>query len=719
MAGQGIEKAPAGTFRITFSVREFILPLMMLAILVVLLVPLPPVLLDMLLAANLGFTVILMLATLNVRRSMEMSVFPSLLLLLTLFRLSLNVATTRLILIDGSAGKIVSTFGGFVVGGNLVVGLVIFLILIIVQFIVITKGAGRVSEVAARFTLDALPGKQMAIDAELNAGSINDETARTRRSELATETEFYGAMDGASKFVRGDAIAGLIVTSINLVGGIILGISGGLSLAQAATRYSILTVGDGLISQIPALIVATSAGILVTKTSSDLSLGFEIGSQLFRKKNTMYAAAGILLLLALTPGLPKIPFIGLALAAGVFGRRIVEQKESDRTADEEDDSDEATSADDELVNRFVIADRACVEVGARLVQLVDSQTRKGLAERIPKLRNELTRKSGIWVPAIRICDNLQLGAEEYRLLVNGREVAKGTVRPDQYLVINPGEIAQELEGEMTVEPTFGLPAMWLPASRRQRAELAGKTVVDPTSVIITHLGEVLSKHAHELLSRGDLQHLLDRLRMVSPAIVDELKPDLLRVSTLHQVLVTLLREKVPVSDLNRILECVLSHAVRTKEPAELAELLRKDLGRSICQPYCDEANCVRVMLVAPPLQHRLRNLIHQGDLALQQGDLQRLLSSIQVELDKSQVAGKPFALLVDDVLRRPLRGCIERSLPDLAVIGFGEIPMDLMIEQVAILETLHVFTGADEHAVANANARQMAADDVAVFSGAA
>ncbi len=683
--------------------KETMLSVSLLGVLTVLLVPLPPVLLDMLLAGNLGITIILLLATLNVKRPLEMSVFPSLLLILTLFRLSLNVATTRLILLDGSAGKIVSTFGGFVVGGNLIVGLVIFLILIIVQFIVITKGAGRVSEVAARFTLDALPGKQMAIDAELNAGSINDVTAREKRTELAQETEFYGAMDGASKFVRGDAVAGLIVTAINIVGGVILGVSSGLSVAEAATRYSILTIGDGLISQIPALIIATSAGILVTKSTSDDDLGSEISGQLFKERGPLFAGASILALMALTPGLPKLPFLGLAAMLVFYARSIGPADESIEEDAPEDEAVEQQDQDEELVDRFVAADRACVEVGARLIRLVESRATKGLAERIPKLRRELTRQNGMWIPSIRIRDNLQLPGEEYRILINGREVARGELRPDHFLAINPGQLAKEMEGELTTEPTFGLPAMWLPATRRQRAELAGLTVVDPTSVIITHLGEILTRYAHELLSREDLQQLLDRLRIVSPTIVDELKPDLLRVGTLHQVLVQLLKEKVPVSDLNRILECVLAHATRTKDPMELAELLRKDLGRTICDGFRNVNGAVRVMVIGPQVQMAFRNALHQGELVLKQHHLERMLVSIQTEIGKSEIDNQSFALLSDNLLRRPIRNCIERSLPGQAVIAYNEIPTDLQIEQVAMLDWPQVFGNESPEQLTSSN----------------
>ncbi len=680
-----------------FRRSETLLSVALLGVLVVLLVPLPTVLLDMLLAVNLGFTIVLLLVTLNVKRPLELSVFPSLLLLMTLLRLSLNVATTRLILLDGSAGKIVSTFGGVVVGGNLVVGLVIFLILVIVQFIVITKGAGRVSEVAARFTLDALPGKQMAIDAELNAGSLTDEAARARRTELARETEFYGAMDGASKFVRGDAIAGLVVTAINLVGGMILGVYNGLSFTNAATTYSILTIGDGLISQIPALIIATAAGILVTKSTSEESLGGEIRGQLFMRPAPLITAAGILLLLSLTPGLPKLTFLVLAGATYAFGRRIKVGAEDKQEA-AAPVADTEKSKEDELVDNFVIHDRACVEVGARLVPLVETKGARGLAERIPKLRREMTRQHGIWIPSIRIRDNINLGSEQYRILLNGRAVASGELRPDQFLVINPGDARKMLGGEMTTDPTFGIPAMWIPAAKRQRAELSGLTVVDAMSVLITHLGEILRRYAHELLSREDLRQLLEHLRTTAPTIVEELKPELLRVGVLHQVLIHLLKERVPVSDMTRILECALGHATHTKDPAEIAELLRKDLGRSICEPYRGGGGEVQVIVLAPRLQAEIRQSLHQNEVAMTQQHLEKFLAALQAEVGRAEVHGKRVALLTDDMLRRPVRSLLERFLPDLAVLAFREIPPDINIEQTGLIDVGDVYLSVGQDA---------------------
>jgi flagellar biosynthesis protein FlhA len=668
-----------------FRRSETILSFALIGILVVLLVPLPPVILDMLLTVNLGLTVLLLLVVLGVSHPLDISVFPSLLLLMTLYRLSLNVATTRLVLLDGDAGKIVATFGGFVVGGNLVVGLVIFLILVIVQFIVITKGAGRVSEVAARFTLDALPGKQMAIDAELSAGAINETTARERRAFLAREAEFYGAMDGASKFVRGDAIAGLVVTAVNLVGGVILGVSGGLTIAEAATRYSILTIGDGLVSQIPALVIATAAGILVTKTGSKVSLSDEIGSQIFMNPAPMMVGGVILGLLALTPGLPKLPFIMMAGGLVVLTRRMKQAEETQNVAAQQTETKPKGLTEEDLFSRFLETDRACLEIGTRLIPFVESRHVKGLAERVPGLRQDLTRQHGIWVPPVRIRDNLKLPPETYRILIGGREVARGSVRTDHCLAIAPSNPPFEIEGEATTDPTFGLPAVWISPSNKQRAEIGGYTVVDAMGVVVTHLGEVLRRYAHELLSREDLQKLVNRVKETAPALVEEMLPDRLPLTTLHQVVVRLLEERVPITDMTLVLEATLNHVAQTKAPADLAEIIRDDLGRTICDRFRDENGHVRVIFVDPSLVHYLESCLVDGRLELEAIHLERLITAIRKHWHMVTSKGQDAAVMVERRLRRPLRHALRRSLADVHVIAYTEIPNDLLMAPQAAI----------------------------------
>ena len=675
---------PPTDSNLAFSQRgELVLSLALLGILVVLLVPLPPLLLDFLLSINLGLTILLLLVTISAKQALDFSVFPSLLLLMTLVRLALNVATTRLILLNGSAGSVVAAFGGFVVGGNLVVGLVIFLILIVIQFVVITKGAGRVSEVSARFTLDAMPGKQVAIDAELNAGTIDEAEGRKRRKHLLREAEFYGAMDGASKFVRGDAIAGLIITVINLFGGFILGLTRNMSLAQSFRTYAILSVGDGLISQVPALIIATASGMLVTKATSQTSLGAEIGAQISTSPRTLFTGAVILLGLALTPGLPKIPFLGLAALLFFAARRMAAPTKV--IAPAKPGAEPALPPAEVQFDDFLQIDRATVEIGARLIPLVSPRRGSGLLERIGGLRRDLARTNGIWVPPVRVRDNIQLDADTYRILVGGREVARGQVRPDRLLAIDPGGTQLSLTGEATKDPAFGLPARWIAEADRSRAELGGFTVVDPPSVLITHLGETVRKHAHELLSREDLKVLMDKVRESAPAVVDELIPNVLTMGSLHRILCLLLEERVPISNLPRLLEALANHAPQTKDPQELAERVRAELGRVICDRFRDEQGRFHAIVFEPRLEMDLRRSLSDKVLVLDGGRLEKLVLRLLEEWRKASARNQDVALLTDAMLRRPLRHALARSLPDLVVIAYPEVPADLLLEAAAML----------------------------------
>ena len=651
------------------------------------LVPLPQWLLDVLLAANLAATILLLLVTLSAKRALELTVFPSLLLLLTLYRLSLNVATTRLILLEGDAGHIVTAFGNYVVGGELVVGLTIFLILVTIQFMVITKGAGRIAEVSARFTLDAMPGKQMAIDAELNAGSINDKEARRRRDELSRETEFYGAMDGASKFVRGDAIAGLIITGVNLIGGIIMGVVNGMSFSQSVRTFSILSIGDGLVTQIPALVIATTAGILVTKTTSDDSLGDEIGGQLFTSRRSIWVGAGILGLIALMPGLPKLPFLGIAVGMVMLARRKTEPV-AVAVPPEGTDPEKAAAPDDERhLDEFLLTDRAVVEVGARLVPFIQSKRVKGLSERITALRREFSRSQGLWVPPIRVNSNLTgLQPEEYRILVAGRRVAGGELRTEQLLAILPEGRQVTVTGEATTEPAFGLNARWINLESRRSAEIQGCTVVDPLSVMITHLGEVLKNFAHELLTREALKQMLDRAREFAPTIVDEIKPEIIRMGTLHQVLIQLAEDRIPLADITLILESIVNHAPQSKSSEELTDHVRVDLGRLVCERFRAADGRLRVIAMEPKLDTRMRQSLHQDQLALGAGPLTRLIEAIGKAARESDRRQLPLALLVDQKVRRPLKRLLARTSPEVGVIAYQEVPNDLIIDSAVMLQ---------------------------------
>ncbi len=686
---------------------ETLLSFGMLVGLIVMLVPIPEWLLDVLLASNLAATTLLLLVTLSARRALELTVFPSLLLLLTLYRLSLNVATTRLILLDGNAGNIVTAFGNYVVGGQLVVGLVIFLILVIIQFMVITKGAGRIAEVAARFTLDAMPGKQMAIDAELNAGSITDKEARRRRDELSRETEFYGAMDGASKFVRGDAIAGLIITAVNLIGGVLMGVTHGMSFLDSIRTYSILSVGDGLVSQIPALVIATTAGVLVTKTTSEDSLGDEISGQLFRSNRPIYIGAGILSVIAMMPGLPKLPFLGVAGGLMLLGSRKKNPVElSAETPIGTDPTTPPQPDDDRHLDEFLLTDRAVVEVGARLVPFIQSKRVKGLSERITALRREFSRTSGLWVPPIRVNSNLLLQPEEYRILIAGRRVAGGELRTEQLLAILPEGRQVSVSGEAAIEPAFGLSARWITSESVRLAEIQGCTVVDPLSVLITHLGEILNRFAHELLTRESLKQMLDRAREFCPTIIDEIKPETIRMGSLHQVLVQLAEDRIPLSDIALILESIVNHAPDSKTSEDLTDSVRRDLGRLVCERFRGEDGRLRVVSLEPRLDIRLRQSIQKDQLALEVTSATRLIEAIHKAWKDSERRQMPLALLVDQKIRRPLRRLIARTTPAIGVIAYQEVPDDLVIDSVVMLEFSQII--GEESAAENKAYREVA-----------
>jgi flagellar biosynthesis protein FlhA len=673
---------------------ELLLSVALLGLLVVFLVPLHPVVLDLLLAFNIGATILLLLVTLTVKQPLDFSTFPSLLLLLTLYRLALNVATTRLILLDGHAGKVVEAFGKFVVGGNLVVGLVIFLILIVIQFVVITRGAGRVSEVAARFTLDSLPGKQMAIDAELNAGMINEAEAKKRRQAVLRESEFYGTMDGASRFVRGDAIAAIIITAINLVGGFILGLIAGMPLAAAVKKYSILTVGDGLVTQIPALITATASGMLVTKATSGSSLGQELGSQFDSAVGPMRLGAIILIVLSFMPGMPLLPFLTLGLMLLFASRRLAAQQTAlaleTRAAEAKAAAEPPPAAPksplEGYLEDFLTADRVSLEIGAGLIPLVNARRGPGLLDRIGGLRRDLAKQSGLWVPAVRVRDNLGLDSYAYRVLLGGREVARGAVQPDLWLAIDPGGATRiPLSGEDTREPAFGLPAKWIAEGDRNRAEAAGYTVVDAPNVIITHLGEVVRRHAGELLSRDDLKAMVDKVRETAPAVVDDLIPNPLGMGALHRVLTNLLDERVPISNLPRILEALAAHAGSVKDPAELAERVRLDIGRAVVDRFRDPNGRIRAIVLDPRLEVELRRASQGQTLVLDPSRLEQLTLRVAAELRKANARGYEVALLCDASLRRALRNGLVRALADLSVVSYQEIPTDLLMEPVAVI----------------------------------
>lgn len=666
---------------------ETLLSLGLLGIVVIMLVPLPTFMLDLLLAINLCGAILLLLITLGVRRALDLSVFPSLLLVMTLYRLSLNVASTRRILLSADGGSLVDAFGSFVVGGNLVVGFVIFLILVLIQFIVITKGSGRVAEVSARFTLDALPGKQLAIDADLNAGALTEEEARKKRTELGQETEFYGAMDGASKFVRGDAIAGLIITAINLVGGIIIGVGNGLSLMESVQTYSILTIGDGLVSQVPALVISVTAGILVTKMTSDDSLGHEIGSQILENDRPIMIGVGFCVLLILVPGLPKFPFI--AIAAGMLAllashRRNHKAKEE---AAEEGpaQSEEASDENEADLRRFLLKDRATIEVGARLFGLVKPTQAKGLAERIRILRRELSQQRGLWIPPIRVRENFELDPESYQIFIAGRPVGQSRLRPEKKLAIPPENSQVDLPGDATHEPAFNLPALWIEPALSHQAETHGYTVVDPAGVLMTHLGELLKRHGHELITRETLKNMLDRVKEFAPTIVDELKSESVRNALLHQVVRQLASDSVSLADFSLILEAVANHAATSKTADDLTDAVRMELGQVICQRFQDQSGAIRVIGLDPALETYLANSVRDDRLALPPETVESLVSNLVDQMQSSVRTQQAVVLIVHRPLRRPFNRLLASMPSPLDVISYQEVPENILMAPVGIV----------------------------------
>jgi len=660
-------------------------------IVALLIVPLPPMVLDGLLALSLALSIVVLIVTLGASDPIEFSAFPSLLLLLTLLRLGLNVSTTRLILGKGYAGEMIQAFGNFLIGGQVVVGLVIFLILVVINFMVITKGAGRIAEVAARFTLDAMPGKQMAIDADLGAGLIDETEARRRRTEIARYADFYGAMDGAAKFVRGDAVAGLIITGINLVGGFIIGMAQqGLSAAESASTYSQLTVGDGLISQIPALIVSTAAGIIVTYGASSSGVGNMLALQLTGRPRAMWLASAVILGLGLMPGLPTLPFLVLGGgAAAIAWRRqqaIAERKAAPAAA-----VASANEAAPQLGDLLAVEPLE-VELGYALVPLVDEANDGDLLRRVAMLRRQAALEIGIIVPPARIRDNMQLAPTEYAIRIRGARVAGGEVMPRYLLALDATGGALPIEGIRTTDPTFQMPAVWITPDKREEAEASGYNVVEAATVLATHLMETIRRHAGDLLSRQDVRELVDSLRTTHPALVDDLIPARLPLGTLHRVLQRLLREGIPVRDLVTILEALSDGPDTNRDPEHLTEQVRRALSGAIAQLHADATGTVRGVTVGPRLESALMQLfsptVKGGESVrpLDPEQLTGLLRSLSELADRHRADGRVLPLIAPPSLRVGIRRLVEPILPDLPIISLGELPPSTPVEGTAIWE---------------------------------
>ena len=660
-------------------------------IVVMMIIPLPPFLLDILLTANICAALAIVLATLYTTEPLQFSVFPSLLLVATLFRLALNISGTRLILLHGEAGEVIASFGRFVVGGNVVVGLIVFTILVVIQFVVITNGAGRVAEVAARFTLDAMPGKQMAIDADLNAGVITDEEAKKRRETIAKEADFYGAMDGASKFVKGDAIAAVLIVMINLLGGLAVGVfQQGMGFSEAVQHFSLLTVGEGLVNQIPALLISTATGIIVTRSVGESNLGQDLANQLVSQPRALFLTGIVATSLGLVPGLPKLPFFiigGMVLVVAVLLKKGIRE-------DEEAAAQDAATAvatrptEPENVSALLPLDPLELEIGYGLVPLVDADEGGDLLGRVAMVRRQMATELGLSLAPIRIRDNIQLGSHDYAVKIKGVEVARWSLMPGQLLAMNPGTAELPLDGLPTVEPSFGLPAVWIGEAQREQAEISGYTVVDSTSLIVTHLSELIRRNAAELLGRQDVRGLLDALKERFPAPVDELVPDLMTVGEVQRVLQTLLAEAVPVRDLVTILETLGDKAKLTKDAPILAEYCRQALSRAICGRFVDESGALRAITLDPEMDREIAESVARTDdgtaVTMDPSRAAALIETLQEQVEQAQSLGAPPVVLCSSATRRHLKALTAHAIPTLTVLSYHEILPSIRVEPIGL-----------------------------------
>ena len=674
------------------NMRQMAGPLLIVMILGMMVLPLPPIALDLLFTFNIALSMMVLLVALYVTKPLEFSLFPTVLLLTTLLRLSLNVASTRVVLLNGhtgpdAAGKVIESFGHFLVGNNYAVGLVVFIILVIINFVVITKGAGRIAEVAARFTLDAMPGKQMAIDADLNAGLIGEAEARRRRQDIAKEAEFYGAMDGASKFVRGDAVAGVIIMLINVIGGLTIGmLQHGLDVAQAAQNYTLLTIGDGLVAQVPALVISTAAGILVTRVSTEQDLNQQLLDQLGNRPQVLYITAGILGVLGLIPGMPHIAFLFIAASVAGLAYWIERKRLEPPVVEEPVVAPVKVEAPEVSWSDIVPIDVLGLEVGYRLIPVVDKNQDGELLRRIRGLRKKFAAEMGFLVPSVHIRDNLELRPNAYRITLKGVEVGSGDVSPGMYLAINPGRVLGALPGPQTRDPAFGLPATWVDATTRENAQAMGYTVVDASTVVATHLSSVIQSHAAELLGREETQSLLDHVGKEAPKLVEELVPKLLPLATVQKVLQNLLTEGVHIRDMRSILEALTEHAPRIQDAEELTASTRLALGRAIVQQIYGAAREVEVFALEPALEQILTQAtqVRGGEgPGLEPGIAQRLMQQASQLTQAREQMGQPAVLLVPAALRTLLSRFLRRAAPQLRVLSQSEVPDNRMVKVVA------------------------------------
>jgi len=700
MAGAPEARGDVGPPR-RLGMSEMLMPGLMIGILGLMIMPLPTALLDFLLTLNITVSVVVLLTAIHVRRPLDFSVFPSLLLVTTLFRLGLNVSTTRLILLNGgtdgadAAGHIVQTFGNFVVGGNYVVGIVVFLILTLINFIVITKGSGRIAEVSARFTLDALPGKQMSIDSDLASGLLTQDEARARRAEVARETDFYGAMDGSSKFVRGDAIAGLVITGINILGGLFIGVAqNGLDFGDAAALYTVLTIGDGLVSQIPTLLISTAAGMVITRAAEESDLGGQVVKQTLTNRSVLYAAAGILAILVLVPGMPVLPFVILGVGLVVAARRVKAKtaagtgRAGAAQGAAAKRAEKAKTEDEELAE-LIAVNVLQLEVGYGLIPVLSKAGNDTVVKRIAGLRKNLARELGIILPPVHVRDSADLGANEYRLLIHDVEAARATAMPDRLLAMDPGDVRQKIQGIETIEAAFGLPALWIRTSQRTEAELAGYTVVEPEAVIITHLSVVLQRSAAKLLGREELGQLLEIVAQRNPKIVEELVPNVLSHAELLSVLRALLSEQVSIRDLRTVLEALAEACRYGKALHFLVDQVRIRLGPAIVQRFTEVDGKLHAAIFDAATEDLLRSFVlrNEGDsnLAPDLASAQALVGQLQSAYQRMEASGHTPVVLTPPDLRWPLHRFVSRLIPNLAVMAQTELPTNLDVVAAATL----------------------------------
>lgn len=672
---------------------DVLVALGVMGIILMIIIPLPSFLLDILLVVNIALSVLILLMTLFSTNVLQLSIFPTLLLVTTLFRLGLNLSSTRLILGEGYAGNIIESFGNFVVGGNYVLGVIIFLIIIIIQFVVITNGSGRVSEVSARFTLDAMPGKQMSIDADLNSGMIDEKTARRRRRELQQEADFYGSMDGASKFVKGDAIAGIIVTAVNIFAGIIMGVMMlDMDFGEAAQTYIRLTIGDGLVSQIPALLISTASGILVTRADSDDSVASLAGQQLTAIPKAIMITGVVLFILGIMPGLPTLSFFSLGVGCVLIGMTLKKGEEKEKTESiSEDLAVEETAVTNEVedVSELLNIEALEVEIGYGLIPLADESSGGDLLQRISSIRRQCAIDMGIIVQPIRIRDNLQLEPNQYCIKIKGNRVATYTLMPTMVLCMDPMGLGLELEGIKAIEPSFGLEALWISKDKIEEAELRGYTIVDPSTILVTHLLEIVKDKSHELMGREEVKAIMDATKEKYSVIVDELIPDIMTLGEVQKVLQNLLREKVAIKDRVTILEILADNAINTKDIELLTEYVRMALNKGICEAFIDDENTITVATLSNEVERLIANNLQKSVNgtypAVDPDNTNRIFNSIKEITESIAFANNRPVILVSPKIRAPFRKLVEMVFPNVAILSLNEIPNDVQIRAQAVV----------------------------------